>query len=215
MFRRMRAYHRFSANIAAIIAAAASFAIIISITVNARLRPLIAEMALYSVSGEIMSGVNAKLSELLSDEHITYDDLVTLKTDSSGNISALTTNTAKMTYLQNNVGLKAIEDVAATTVTTLYIPFGSIFEETALAGIGPKIPVKILSMTNTSAVVENEFSSEGINQTRHRIVLKISVDIDIMIPHRKLSTTVVTDITAAETVIVGRVPDTMLNFSEK
>ena len=208
----MRAYHRFSVNSAAIIAALTALAAALTLIINARLRPLISEMALYSVTGEIMTGINAKLSELLSEENITYDDLVSLKTDSSGNISALTTNTAKMTYLQNNIGLKAISDVTASTVTTLYIPFGSIFGETALTGLGPKIPVKILSMTNASSAVENEFSSEGINQTRHRIVLKISVDIDIMIPHRKLSTTVSTDITAAETVIVGRVPGTMLNY---
>ena len=70
-------------------------------------------------------------------------------------------------------------------------------------------------MMLTSSIVrfENDLISTGINQSRHVITLKASVDIDIMIPLSTVSTTVETDILIAETVIIGRVPETYLNYN--
>ena len=84
---------------------------------------------------------------------------------------------------------------------------------TVFSGRGPGIPVRIVSVSNVTADFTNEFSSAGINQTRHQIILNIKVDIDMLIPGGTLQDTVTTSMVIAETVIVGTVPGTYADMS--
>ena len=52
----------------------------------------------------------------------------------------------------------------------------------------------------------------GINQTRHRILLVMRVDMSLFMPWRVVSTSVETEILISETVIVGDVPKSYLNW---
>ena len=68
--------------------------------------------------------------------------------------------------------------------------------------------------TNVSATLRNEFSSAGINQTRHRIILQVDVGLGILLSgYRDKWDDVQTEITVCETVIVGRVPETYASLS--
>ena len=53
----------------------------------------------------------------------------------------------------------------------------------------------------------SEFSEAGINQTLHRILLEVSVDVSAIIPGYTTSVDVTTNFVVAETVIVGSIPD--------
>ena len=88
-----------------------------------------------------------------------------------------------------------------------------IFAAALLAGRGPRIKVRMESVGSSSARFENEFSSAGINQTNHRIVLHIDVSVAILLPGFTTATQVSNAVTVAETVIVGTVPDTYTYFS--
>ena len=69
------------------------------------------------------------------------------------------------------------------------------------------------SVGSSSARFENQFESAGINQTKHRIVLRIDVYVSVLLPGYSAVTQVSNEITVAETVIVGEVPDTYTYFS--
>jgi len=75
--------------------------------------------------------------------------------------------------------------------------------------------VQVIMLTSSLVRFDNALSSTGINQSRHAITLKADVDIDILIPWETISTTVETDILIAETVIVGRVPNTYVHLTEE
>ena len=68
-------------------------------------------------------------------------------------------------------------------------------------------------MGSSSANFENAFTTAGINQTKHQIVLNIDVTVSILLPGFSTATTVSNAVTVAETVIVGSVPDTYTYFS--
>ena len=53
----------------------------------------------------------------------------------------------------------------------------------------------------------SSFQSAGINQTLHRILVQIKVDISAIIPGYTASGTIDTQFVIAETVIVGNVPE--------
>ena len=69
---------------------------------------------------------------------------------------------------------------------------------------------------NTSGYISRTtiILSAGINQTEHRLLLDVIVDIDVLVPWGCLSSRSVTSVIIAETVIVGSVPNMYVNTTE-
>ena len=55
-------------------------------------------------------------------------------------------------------------------------------------------------------------TSAGINQTRHQIFLELDVQLSFLMPWRGMDTSVQTEILVSETVIVGQVPGSYMNW---
>ncbi len=70
-------------------------------------------------------------------------------------------------------------------------------------------------LTNENVKVEfcNEFISAGINQTKHLIKVKVTTALGVVLPVRGDLEDIVTEVPIAESVIVGDVPDTYLDFN--
>ena len=66
-------------------------------------------------------------------------------------------------------------------------------------------------LTSSRVDLKNELISAGINQTKHQIKLDVVIDIDVILPWSTVSTRVDSEILVAETVVVGRVPETYFN----
>ena len=79
-------------------------------------------------------------------------------------------------------------------------------------GRGPKIPVRIIVLSSSSVEFSNSIVTAGINQTKHQINLCVTVDMQILVPWGTEDTEVSTDVLIADTVIVGKVPETYLNM---
>ena len=184
------------------------FVIIIAYVIS-NIGSMVVELALADATDVITITVNDVISEKVMDGSIDYSDLVTLEKDADGNITALLTNMANVNYLQSEITGEIVKRFSDMDVTRVDIPIGNLIGGTLLSGRGPKISVDILSVTNVSATLRNEFSSAGINQTRHRIILQVDVGLGILLSgYRDKWDDVQTEITVCETVIVGRVPET-------
>ncbi len=187
--------------------------LIISAVVIVRLRPAVMQMAGYIVTSVATEKINDAISEKISDGSLDYEDLVTLEKDEHGEVTALQTNMAKINVLQTELTNVVIQKLSDQMNTVISIPLGNLIGGTVFSGRGPGIPVRIVSVSNVTADFTNEFSSAGINQTRHQIILNIKVDIDMLIPGGTLQDTVTTSMVIAETVIVGTVPGTYADMS--
>ena len=84
-----------------------------------------------------------------------------------------------------------------------------------LMGRGPGIPVEILVLTSSHGEFKNDIVTAGINQTKHQISLLVIVDIDVLIPWGTESTQVCTEVLISDTVLLGQVPQTFLNYEPK
>ena len=73
---------------------------------------------------------------------------------------------------------------------------------------GPELHLRALALGTASAEFESEFTSAGINQTRHRLWLVLSVPVTVLLPGGGEELTVDSRLCVAETVIVGQVPQT-------
>jgi len=70
----------------------------------------------------------------------------------------------------------------------------------------------VVTLGNPSATFSNEFLTAGINQTKHQIMLEISIQVNILVPGHATQETISTQMLVAETVIVGDVPNTFGQF---
>ena len=180
---------------------------------TAQLRPLLESMATTRVSNTVNRIVFEAVNEAIESGEITYDQLISFEKDNDGKITAVHSNMAACNRLQVeilNIILARIDQVSARELS---IPVGSLTGSALLAGRGPRIKVRMESVGSSSARFENEFTSAGINQTNHRIVLHIDVSVAILLPGFTTATQVSNAVTVAETVIVGTVPDTYTYFS--
>ena len=185
----------------------------LALTATARMRPLLESLATTRVSNAVTRIVTEAVDEAVQSGDIRYETLTTLEKDSEGRITALHSNMAAFNRLQADILDVVLARIDQVSARDLSIPIGSLTGSTLLAGRGPRITVRMESVGSSEANFRNAFTSAGINQTRHNIVLHIDVDVSILLPGFTAVTRVSNSFTVAETVIVGSVPDTYTYFA--
>ena len=70
--------------------------------------------------------------------------------------------------------------------------------------------MEVLTIRNSDADFESNFSHAGINQTLHQVHMSVWVDVAVLVLGSTVSFSVEADVVVAETIIVGDVPDTFL-----
>ena len=142
-----------------------------------------------------------------------YDGLVSFEKDTEGHITAVQSNMAAFNHLQAEILDTVLTRISQVPTGDLSIPIGSLTGSTLLAGRGPRITVRMESVGSSEANFRNAFTSAGINQTKHQIILTVDVSVSVLLPGFRTATKVSNSFIVAETVIVGTVPDTYTYFS--
>ena len=195
----------------ALLAAAGLLAL--GLYVSAQMRPLLESLATARVSNAVTRIVREAVYEAIETGELQYDGLVTLEKDSQGKVTAVRSNMAAFNHLQAEILDTILTRVGQVSARELSIPVGTLTGSALLAGRGPRITVRMESLGTSEARFENAFTSAGINQTRHQIMLNVDVYVSVLLPGFTTATKVSNSFTVAETVIVGAVPDTYTYFS--
>ena len=178
-----------------------------------QMRPLLASLATTRVSNMVNRIVSEAVDEAIENGNISYSDLISFEKDNAGQITAIYSNMAAFNRLQSKILDIILARIDQVSARELSIPVGSLTGSVLLAGRGPRISVRMESVGSSSASFENEFTSAGINQTKHQIVLNIDVAVSILLPGFSTATTVSNAVTVAETIILGSVPETYTYFN--
>ena len=177
-----------------------------------QLRPLLESLAVTRVSNTVNHIIVEAVDESIQNGSIRYEQLISFEKDSEGHITAVHSNMAACNRLQAEILDIILERISQVSARELSIPVGTLTGSALLAGRGPRVTVRMESVGSSSARFRNEFSSAGINQTNHRVILYIDVSVSILLPGFAAATKVSNAVTVAETVIVGSVPDTYTYF---
>ena len=210
-YYRRRMTRRNLLGVLAFSAAAAMLSVVIFATTQ--MRPILVSLATTRVSNMVNRIVSEAVDEAIDSGNITYSDLITFEKDNEGRITAIYSNMAAFNRLQAQILDIILARIDQVSARELSIPIGTLTGSALLAGRGPSISVRMESVGSSSAWFENEFTSAGINQTKHQIVLNIDVAVSILLPGFSTATVVSNAVTVAETVIVGSVPDTYTYFN--
>ena len=152
--------------------------------------------------------LNEAAAELLSSGEITYDTLMHVTADENGRVRLIQANTPQMNRLAAKVSLMSQEKLQATRDQVVRVPLGSALGMTLLAGVGPNIEVHVLPVGSVQAAFHTDFQTAGINQTRHRVTLQLTAQVQLVIPTGTKTVEASTQVAMAESIIVGEVPDT-------
>ena len=187
---------------------------VLSLLFRRLLAPVADELMAAQVNNEASDAVNVAIDEQIAAGELSYDKLVTIEKDALGNVTAIRSNMTEINRLKTGILFRIDEQLEGFSVEQLGVPAGSIFLPELFSGRGPKIPVRVLAVRASDANFRNEFSSAGINQTLHRIMLDIRVDVTILTWTGTREVTVDSSVAVAETVIVGTVPSTYFGMNE-
>ena len=168
-------------------------------------------IAVSDASDAVTVSINNAIADIMRDGDYSADYFVTFEKSEAGEITAISSNMARINALSAKI-LDRIVGATDTHMLTVNIPVGNLTGVSLLMGRGPKVPVKIITMTSSRVEFNNSIVTAGINQTKHQINLEVIVDIDILVPWGTESTQVVTEVLIADTIVVGRVPDTYLSM---
>ena len=180
--------------------------------IDSALRPTLTALARARVENAVTRIVNDAVNGTLTSEAISYSDLVTLEKDAAGQVSVLAADTAQLNALRAEILGKVLAQVEQLDSQELGVPLGSLTGFATASDLGPVLPVRVLTAAVPTADFENVFTSAGINQTLHRIMLNVRVECTLLIPGGTVDTAVEAQVCAAETLLVGQVPDAYLEL---
>lgn len=208
-------YLRFTGRQRVLIWLTVIFTLLLALTVAVvlHMKPVVVDLATARTSNAVNRIVVAAVNDAVDSGRIDYEQLVDFDKDAEGHVTALRSNMAAFNRLQSSIADDILQRMAEVSSTDLAIPIGTLTGSPLLAGRGPCLRVRMQSVGTATARFDNQFSSAGINQTRHRIILDVDVHVSILLPGLTTYAKVSNEISVAETVIVGGVPETYTYFS--
>lgn len=177
---------------------------------DARLRPAIYDLAALEAYALSSKTVNSAVEKILSENAPAYSEIVDINYSDTNTITGITTDIVKMNLFKSRV-TKAVDaafnEQGKTEVT---VSLGTASDITLFSGWGPYIDVDVGFSSSTQSDFENVFAAAGINQTQHSVMLNIETTVMLNMAGKRTSQTVETSFCVAQTVIVGSVPDVMV-----
>ena len=183
---------------------------VLLILFRARFHGTIRSLAQTQVINSTSDLINDAIDRQIETGNIQYDRIVYFEKDLNGRITALKTNMSEVNRLKTDILNIINNEMLALDTSDIGIPIGSLLLPEFWSGRGPAIPVQILSVRNSDGSFTSNFSAAGINQTLHQINMTVSIDVAILTLGKTESFTVTSQVVVAETIIVGQVPDTLL-----
>lgn len=181
---------------------------------EAKLRPVVAEIASAQAQNTITAVVENAVTADLAARQVSYADFVTIQRDGEGGITALTTDMARMNQLRAELIASILEALEGVDVSEVAVPLGSLFDLEPLWAKGPAIRARAMTVGTVRAEFDSQLTSAGVNQTLHRIWMEVDVPMTLLLPGGEVEVSVDTRLCVAETVIVGKVPDTYLQLGQ-
>lgn len=170
-------------------------------------RPMIERVNSYECHKAVSGIINKVVLDELENGGADYSSLVTLSTNSGGDVTSVQSNIVNINRLKARVADRVEKEIAQLSEVKIKIPIGTLSGFKLLHGKGFYIGMNVKPLGYAKTAIISEFSEAGLNQTLHRIVIEISVEVDAIIPGFESRVVVTTSIVAAETVIVGKVPN--------
>ena len=175
------------------------------------LRRMVTDYAASAARDQVVTTVNDIVKDVMAQSQREGERLVELERDGQGNITAANANVAAVNRLAAEVLSRTIRQTEEEPLT-VEIPLANLLGSALLMNRGPAITVHVTMLSSSTASYRSELTAAGINQTRHQLFLDLNVQLSFLLPWQGMDTSVQTQILVSETVIVGQVPESFMNW---
>ena len=184
--------------------------IIVMVYLNYVVNPVIIATSTAKVRSLSQRAVENVVWQVISDSAI-YDTLINISRDENGDIVAVSSNSAIINMLAIELTEKAQDALSQMGASGVEIPIGSFSGMPIFTGRGPTVTIKMLPIGTIYCKFFSSFNSAGINQTNHRVYLRVNSSVSVILPMANQIIDTQTEIMISESIIVGKIPDTYLN----
>ena len=175
-----------------------------------RIAPMLRKIAENQVVNAASEAIFRAVTRQLQTGSVDYSRIIGLEKDASGKVSALTTDMEQIARLKSEILTLLDEELAKMNDEEISVPVGSLLFPTFFAGRGFSIPVRVLALNSTNADFYSSIESVGINQSVQQIRITFTVSLSFLTPVGISDTDVTSDVLAAQTILLGDVPESYL-----
>lgn len=158
----------------------------------------------------IISSASYHAVDIIVEGKYRYSDLVDIKTDSSGNVGMIITDSYAVNKLAATAATKAYAYLSEKIEKGVEVPLGAFTGIRLISGFGAKVRMKVISVASVKCDFVSEFAQAGINQTRHSLYLNINCVVNVV---TKTKTKKISDkitVLVFDNLIVGKVPNVVV-----
>lgn len=178
---------------------------------DSRLRPQVVALARYKVQSMVTQAANQAIIEQMEQSPLSYGELITVQRNENGQITLISYNALEVNRLKSQITSTVISKVQMMDRAHIYIPIGNITNMDFLHNKGPQLHFVVTPAAYVETDIESEFETTGINQVNHRIFIVLRISASALIPNYSTEIDFQTRVCVAQTVIVGQVPENILD----
>ena len=157
-----------------------------------------------------VTAVNEAVSEVM-EQSPSYTDMVIIGYDNENCINSIRINSTAVNSIVQKSTIESQNRITELGAQGIDVPVGSLSGIMLFSGKGPDLNLRVVPVGSVTAKLCSEFKEAGINQTNHRIYLRIGAKISAILPGANNVINTETDVVILESIIIGKIPDTYLN----
>ena len=173
-------------------------------TYSARLLPKIKAHVINKAREYAVSVINTVVEREITSGYLIYSELVTFVKTENGAVTAIITDTARVSACETRVTALAEQCLKNAPRKALSIPLGEVTNIALFSRL--RLPVHRKTVTNVTAQIKSELEPSGAFITRHKLALIITAEIILQVPGGSATAEVTSLIPIAEAVIFGNAP---------
>lgn len=178
---------------------------------------LLLDMAEAKVKYMTMQLVNETVSAAMNQKDGRFQNLIVIDKDAAGNVQSIHTDVTKLNLLRSTIADEILSRLAEENQIEVQVPLSNMLGLTVLSGIGPRISVQVIPLSELQVEFQDSFEQAGINQTKMQVMMQLHISVGIMAPTLQRTVQIDAAVPVAQAVIVGGVPEsyTQIAGSEK
>ena len=174
------------------------------IFIDYRLKKVAIEFAMSEAKTIILDSANIAALSVLNEMNVSYGNIAVLSRNDEGLVTSVEINSSVVNTFKSKIASEVAKELKKhSNVSFSLAAFGYFYSAFYI----PKISFSVELTTTAMTDFYSRFYSAGINQVLHQILVKINLESSLAMPHYKTALSTSTSLIAAETVIVGVVPD--------
>ena len=141
---------------------------------------------------------------------LSYDSLIDINYSQMGEIVSFSANQYEINTITREIVKETQYQMGNIGKHGLPLNVGTFSGIPFLIGRGPTINLSIVPIGVVSGKFDSEFSSVGINMTKHTLFLYIDIHVSIVLPINSYNVHSTNQVLLAESIILGKVPEVYL-----